>query len=631
LNVMPLPDLTPAAPALSLATAFLSLTFAATFLIAYRRHPDVAGSAWWSLAGAMATLSFGGLFYRLATGGYSAIGFANSTLAMASAMCWLGLLSYRGQKIHWRPVLAGSMALLALNAVLFNAPVPVASRTVALASLMLTFNSLAVFELARGGIQRLNPAERALLWMSGLELVALSALSIYAISASSAGQFTFASAEIGALITSFFVSCLLRLVIYLSLISYRLQALHDQAQATLQLREAQSWALLEGLQAGVLSLDRMGQIRHCNSMARLQLGLSTVPQQEGLPRRLSIAGWLDAGGQPLQEADAPHEQALKCGQAVRDVLIGVPCAPSRSASWFLCNAIPTASVQGQGQGVVLTLVDMTDARAAQEREREWQERRAQAQRMESLGTLASGVAHDFNNILAAILGNVQLLKEDCQGLSEAQLSLGQVDKAAHKGRDLVARILAFGRQQGVSWQAVEMAEVLHDTRSLLQALRPGNVLIECDCPPQLPPILGDATQLGQVLLNLGTNAVHAIGRGPGSVRLSARVMPSDAAPLQEQNWSAQWRSVGELLCVRVQDDGCGMDASTVTRMFDPYFTTKAPGEGTGLGLAAVRGIVDAHGGLLEVDSELQRGTTFTLWLPTAGVFNGSSPPTRQHN
>ena len=245
----------------------------------------------------------------------------------------------------------------------------------------------------------------------------------------------------------------------------------------------------------------------------------------------------------------------------------------------------------------------------------------ESQKLEALGTLAGGVAHDFNNILAAILGNTRLALMDAQGQPEIVQSLEEIRRAAHRAKDLVQRILAFGRRQNTVRKVVDMAEVVTEAVTLLGATAPGSLRIDVDCDPDTPMVLADATQLQQVLINLCTNAFHAIAgleRGRIRVRLSAhRGAPPAAQPgeLAIVTDPSGWPEVN--VCLSVEDNGSGMDAATLARLFEPFFTTKPMGEGTGLGLAVVHGILRDHQAAITVQSKPGSGSVFSVILRAA--------------
>jgi len=242
----------------------------------------------------------------------------------------------------------------------------------------------------------------------------------------------------------------------------------------------------------------------------------------------------------------------------------------------------------------------------------------ESQKLEALGTLAGGVAHDFNNILAAILGNTRLALMDAQGQPEIVQSLEEIRRAAHRAKDLVQRILAFGRRQNTVRKVVDLAEVLTEAVNLLGATAPAKLRLDVDCDPQTSLVLADATQLQQVIINLCTNAMHAIAgldRGRIHLRLSPHAGPPPAAQPGELSIVTDplgWPESN--VCLTVEDNGCGMDADTLSRLFEPFFTTKPVGQGTGLGMPVVHGILRDHQGAIGVRSIHGVGSVFRVYL-----------------
>ena len=243
----------------------------------------------------------------------------------------------------------------------------------------------------------------------------------------------------------------------------------------------------------------------------------------------------------------------------------------------------------------------------------------ESQRYESLGTLSSGIAHDFNNIIAAILGNVAIGSLDMQAGRMPHASVAQIKTAALRARSVVAKILAYARRSSEATVALELAPVVREATDLLRAILPSSVRLEVNYPPVPLRVRGDTTQLCQVLLNLGINALQALEGREGRIRFgleAARRAPNAALP-----------ATGGMASIEVSDTGCGMDAATQARMFEPYFTTKENGRGTGLGLSVVWGIVTAHGGSVRVDSTVGRGSRIGLSLPLL-PDEPADPPTR---
>ncbi len=280
------------------------------------------------------------------------------------------------------------------------------------------------------------------------------------------------------------------------------------------------------------------------------------------------------------------------------------------------------SVPIAGGGVLRTYTDITDRKRAEATRLVLEAQLLEARKLEAIGTLAGGIAHDFNNILAAILGNVALAREDLADSHAAQAYLDQIFKAGQRARSLVQQILAFSRQQPAEFIVVSLRRLIRETVSMLQSTAGPSVRLGAVLPETGLAVLGNPTQLQQVLMNLGTNALHALRDGAGHIEIGlepcsfAASGPSlPPAGLEPGTYAHLW----------VRDDGIGIDEQTRQRIFEPFFTTKPVGLGTGLGLAVVHGIVETHGGAIEVTSEVGRGSSFDLYLPLAEQESGPVP------
>jgi PAS domain S-box-containing protein len=258
--------------------------------------------------------------------------------------------------------------------------------------------------------------------------------------------------------------------------------------------------------------------------------------------------------------------------------------------------------------------DVTARHESDEARRELEGQLFQAQKMETLGTLAGGIAHDFNNLLTGIIGYHELAADSVPEDHPARACLSEARNASLRARELVEQILTFGRQSaGGGHTPLDVGLVVEEARRFLRATLPATVVIEHRLAPYCPNVLGDATQIHQVLLNLGSNAAHAM-RHHGGI-LTIAVEPAEVTP--DLALSLGGPPAGSYVRLSVTDTGHGMDEATRRRIFDPFFTTKNTREGTGLGLAVVHGIVRAHRGAIDVESSVGAGSTFHIYLPAA--------------
>jgi PAS domain S-box-containing protein len=241
----------------------------------------------------------------------------------------------------------------------------------------------------------------------------------------------------------------------------------------------------------------------------------------------------------------------------------------------------------------------------------------QAQKMEALATLAGGIAHDFNNILSAILGNLELARMDVDRGSPPHAHMDEIASAGTRAVALVRQLLTLGRERESTKRVIRLADVVAEAVALLRSTIPARVELVAVIAPDTPVVSADPTQMHQIVMNLCTNAWHALGERSGRIVIDvAGVAGADVAG---PDGPARWARL------RVSDDGHGMDAATMERIFDPFFTTKAPGEGTGLGLAVVHGLVKDHLGSIRVDSAPGRGATFEILLPGVEGEAAASP------
>lgn len=237
----------------------------------------------------------------------------------------------------------------------------------------------------------------------------------------------------------------------------------------------------------------------------------------------------------------------------------------------------------------------------------------QQQKMNAVGELAGGVSHDFNNILTAILGYVALCLNTVEEDSKTYKYLQEILKAGDRAAKLVRQILTFSRQEEQQFHSLELQPILEDSLSLVETTMKKNIQLVKEIDPSCGAILGDNTQMQQVIVNLCTNAVHAIGKDePGTLKVTLnQISITEANPVDP----AVELPYGPYAHVTVSDTGCGMSSEVQERIFEPYFTTKKAGEGTGFGLSIVHGIVRKHRGAITVHSEEGKGTTFSLYFP----------------
>ena len=264
-------------------------------------------------------------------------------------------------------------------------------------------------------------------------------------------------------------------------------------------------------------------------------------------------------------------------------------------------------------GLIGVARDVTDRKRLEDQYRH-------AQKMESLGTLAGGIAHDFNNILAIILGHASLIPRNQGNPAKQTVNIDSVIQASHRGAALVRQLLTFASKSDVLFESVQLNEVVSETTRLLGETFPKTITVRLQLEQSLPPIIADPNQLHQLLLNLCINARDAMPKG-GTLSITTTFVGRERLPGHFPNVGSR-----TYIVLQVSDTGQGMDQATKHRIFEPFFTTKEKGKGTGLGLATVYGILESHGGFVDVDSEVGVGSTFHVYFPTQLISEETSDP-----
>jgi len=273
--------------------------------------------------------------------------------------------------------------------------------------------------------------------------------------------------------------------------------------------------------------------------------------------------------------------------------------------------------------VVGFMLDVTDRRQAEDELRRMERQLRQVQRLEAMGTLAGGIAHDFNNLLGAILGYGEMAMRDAPAGSRLRRDLDSIMVAGERGRALVDRILAFSRSGVGERVAVHVEDVVRETLELFASNLSDDIVIEEQLHAGRAAVMGDATQIHQVLMNLVTNSAQAMPAG-GTLRVSLECTRIDAP--RAATTGAIF--VGDHVVLKIADTGSGVPPEILERIFDPFFTTKEVGVGTGLGLSLVHGIVTGLGGVIDVATTVGKGSVFTVYLPRAGDISDASPATK---
>lgn len=385
-----------------------------------------------------------------------------------------------------------------------------------------------------------------------------------------------------------------------------------EAERALAESERRYRDLFEQAPIGIFATTSRGEVLHVNpAMARI---LEYESPEEAIlaVHRLGNELYVDAGRRTeflreLEEhgtvSEFEYEAFTKTGRTV----------------WLAMNARISSRCTDGSFVIEGFSWDVTERkRAEQERER-LQVRLAQAQKMESIGRLAGGVAHDFNNMLGVILGSVELAMQNVEASSPIREDLDEIRGAAERSTNLTRQLLAFARRQTIHPELLNLNETVAGMLKMLQRLIGENVTVRFDPAPTVWTVRIDPGQVDQILANLVVNARDAIS-GAGTVRIETANAEIDAAFCAQHAGALP----GEYVLLTVSDTGAGMDRETAAHIFEPFFTTKEQGQGTGLGLATVYGIVKQNEGFIDVHTQPGVGTTFAIYFPRAAVRPGDA-------
>jgi len=287
--------------------------------------------------------------------------------------------------------------------------------------------------------------------------------------------------------------------------------------------------------------------------------------------------------------------------------------PKGETQWREVSYVPDTNHRGEVSGFYVLSIDLTEKKRAEQEKLNLEAKLRQAQKMESIGTLAGGVAHDFNNILGIILGNAELIMDDFPEWNPAKYHLEEIKKASHRAKDVVRQLLSFARKTELEKRPINIVHVVKESLKLLRSSIPTSIEFHMNIPKDVDTILADPTQINQILLNLCTNAYHAMPDG-GTIEVILKNMElGDRA-------AARYRDLnpGRYVNLTVSDTGHGIPEAEIDRIFEPYFTTKEIGKGTGMGLAVVHGIVNRLDAVITVASEVGQRTTFNIYFPVIG-------------
>ncbi len=397
-------------------------------------------------------------------------------------------------------------------------------------------------------------------------------------------------------------------------------------------------AVLDNVEDGIVACDKTGTLTLFNKATRKMHNLLEKPiPAEQWAKHYDL---YHADGKTMMDTqDIPLYRALQ-GEYIRNLEMVI--APKDSSMrYVLASGQPLQDLSGQIIGAVASLHDITERKRAEDAlrrahdnlekkveertndlrqsrdrlENEVHERKRieaqlrQSHKMEAIGTLAGGIAHDFNNILAAIIGYTDMAKDDLPSYSPAKHHLEEVLKASSRAKDLVKQILSFSRKEDEERIPVNLHILVKEALVLLRATIPTTIDIRTDIDPHCGQILAEPTQIHQIIMNICTNAAQAMGATGGIIEIQL-----DCYEVDKHTFSPEL-SPGNYLRLSIHDNGPGIPKELSDRIFDPYFTTKDVGEGSGMGLAVVAGIINSHEGHIEVTSNNDSGASFFIYFP----------------
>jgi len=390
------------------------------------------------------------------------------------------------------------------------------------------------------------------------------------------------------------------------------QDITDRKQAQKKLDKAVEDALIlkkaiDQIPVGVALADENFQLYFCNA-AGLGLRGGDVKNLVVIPRE-AYGNWqvLRLDGNPYDTQDLPLVRTIREKKVIKEEFI----VRHEDGSDHICDATasPILDEHNRILGGLIVFPDISDQKKIG---RQLQ----QSQKMEAIGTLAGGIAHDFNNILFPIVGYTQMLLEDTPEDSPTRDSLNQIYTSVLRAKSLVKQILTFSRQESSELMLMKMQPIIKETLKLIRSTIPTTIDIKLDINPDCGVIKADPTQIHQIVMNLATNAYHAMEETGGELKVRLKEIE-----LGEYDILRPDMKPGIYACLTITDTGIGMDKELTRKVFDPFFTTKKKGKGTGMGLSVVHGIVTAMGGAIQVYSEPGEGTQFHVYLPVEKNFS----------
>ncbi len=373
-----------------------------------------------------------------------------------------------------------------------------------------------------------------------------------------------------------------------------------QAEESIRQNEALLQTVFETLPLGVWLADKEGHIIRGNSVGKQIWGGA---KYGGIDQFGEYKGWWIKNGKRIEPNEWGVARAVRKGETSINEEIEIECF-NGTHKIINNSAVPILDDKKEIIGAFVVNEDITERKRSEKNLRH-------TQKMEALGTLAGGIAHDFNNILMPITINTEMALFDTPKVSPLHEYLQQILDAAKRGKDLVNQIITFSRQKEQTRKTVKISPIIKETTKFLKSSLPKNIEIREKIETEMDTIYADPTQIHQVLMNLCSNGGYAMRGNGGILEVMLASIETDPGLIAKH----PDLKPGPYVRLTVSDQGCGMNPEVMERIFDPFFTTKKPGEGTGMGLAVVHGIIKNHNGVITVYSEQGKGSTFDIFFP----------------
>ncbi|MCK8602735.1 hybrid sensor histidine kinase/response regulator [Desulfoferrobacter suflitae] len=380
-----------------------------------------------------------------------------------------------------------------------------------------------------------------------------------------------------------------------------------RAEKTLRDRERILQKIFDILPVGLWFVDKHGKLLRGNPRGIAIWGAEPLvsPDQYGVfkARRLP-------SGEEIAPDDWVLVHTIREGVTIENEMLEIDAFDGRKRI-VLNYTAPLLDDDGTVQGAIVVNQDITEqTRTEAEKERLEAELR-HSQKMEAIGTLAGGIAHEFNNILGIVLGNAELAREDIPDWNPARHHLDEIKSAAMRAKEVVRQLLTFSRRSEEQKRTLDLVPIIKEATRFLRSSIPMNIEFRMNMPAQCRSVEADSTQIHQILINLCSNAAHAMEDFGGILEFAlADITLDNNSPFVSRELAP-----GDYVMLTITDTGCGIPPGILERIYDPYFTTKEVGKGTGMGLAIVHGIVENHGGSIQVESRPGKGTTFRIFFP----------------